>query len=111
MTNCVNNENKPNKLDVKLDLTSYYGGCQDTVIVDRKTPYVDSSLSISFQRTIRVADNGKENDLPPNLGMFPLYESKQFAASLPLDTVAQGGYFFPMHRESALPASLTGWVR
>ena len=76
----------------------------------------DIDLSLSFERTVRVADNDKvcrqhlfwistseciladpkqTNDLPPSLGSFPLYPVSQFKG-LPSYMQAKGGVFFPM---------------
>ena len=32
----------------------------------------DAKLKISFQRTLRVPDDGKDYPLPPGLGRFPI---------------------------------------
>lgn len=60
------------------------------------------SLSVSFQRTLRVSDNGSTNDLPPSFGNFPLSEVSKYTA-LPPQMKAKGGYFFPMHRKHPNP--------
>lgn len=57
-----------------------------------------SSLEISFERTIRVSDNNTTNNLPPSLGSFPLFEASAYKG-LPSVMRAKGGYFFPMHRK------------
>lgn len=60
--------------------------------------YFDQELSISFQRTVRVADNGATNSLPPGLGDFPIYETKHYEERLPKAMAGKGGYFIPMYR-------------
>jgi len=61
---------------------------------------IDSgSLIISFQRTIRVPETGKPNNLPPGLGSFPLYNVAEFSHVLPQDMVEKGGLFLAMYRE------------
>lgn len=57
------------------------------------------SLTISFQRTVRVPDNGSQNKLPPSLGAFPLYSVAQFQKTLPANMAVKGGLLFPMYRE------------
>jgi len=58
-----------------------------------------SDLSISFQRTVRVSDNNSTNDLPPDLGSFPLFETSDYQETLPSQIAAKGGYLLPMHRK------------
>jgi hypothetical protein len=57
------------------------------------------SLKVSFQRTVRVSDNGSTNHLPPSFGTFPLYTTSDYEKSytLPEAMKAKGGYFLPMH--------------
>jgi hypothetical protein len=63
---------------------------------------IDDSLTISFQRTIRVPETQEPNNLPPGLGSFPLYNVAEFAHVLPQDMVEKGGLFFAMYRKSNL---------
>lgn len=60
------------------------------------------SLTISFKRTIRVPDNAKKANLPPDLGNFPLFKVRDFASNLPLPMARQGGLFFPMYQREAM---------
>ena len=57
-----------------------------------------ADLWISFERTVRVSDNGSENDLPPSLGHFPIFDTSNYEKTLPSPMAAKGGYFLPMHR-------------
>ena len=72
----------------------------DRIIVKRTTGFgYKQSLSISFQRTVRVADNGETNALPPSLGSFPIYATKYYKDNLPEYMAGKSGYFIPMYRE------------
>lgn len=62
-----------------------------------------SSLEICFERTVRVSDNGTTNELPPDLGEFPVFETSAFK-DLPQAMKAKGGYFIPMYRTYAFCA-------
>ncbi|KAF8527726.1 hypothetical protein BDD12DRAFT_904027 [Trichophaea hybrida] len=62
-------------------------------------------LSISFERTVRVPDNGKTNNLPPGLGSFPLYNVADFSNVLPQEMAEKGGLFFAMYQREAM------WLR
>lgn len=64
----------------------------DQIFVD------DGSLVISFQRTIRVPDDGKTHHLPPGLGKFPIHNIAGYSHKLSRDTVEKGGVFIAMYR-------------
>lgn len=59
-------------------------------------------LHISFMRTVRIPEDGKNYDLPPNLGTFPLFNIQPFSDRLPPSIVAQGGLFLPMYQMEAM---------
>jgi hypothetical protein len=63
------------------------------------TIVVNGDLTISFRRTVRVADTQESNYLPPDLGAFPLEAVSQHSNKLPRAMVAKGGVFFPMYRK------------
>lgn len=82
-----------------------YHGKDTTCAIEAERDETDSIavnmngyLNISFQRTIRVPDDGKTHNLPPGLGHFPIFNVAAFAKSLPLDTVEKGGVFIAMYR-------------
>jgi hypothetical protein len=58
------------------------------------------SFDIGFMRTIRVPDDGKVHNLPPELGRFPLFNIASFQDRLPQDMVNKGGIFLPIYRKS-----------
>jgi len=62
-------------------------------------------LDISFQRTVRVADNHETNNLPPGLGRFPIYEVKDYSEKLPPSMIAKVGFLLPMYQREAM------WIR
>jgi len=61
-----------------------------------------SKLSICFQRTLRIPDNGEEYPLPPGLGSFDLFNVNRYAKNLPSKWVSDGGIFLPMYQREAL---------
>jgi hypothetical protein len=86
-----------------VDTLAYGLGCsaKEVIHVRRKGEYMkERSLEVSFQRTIRVSDNGSTSALPPGFGAFPLYEVSDYQETdaLPAAMKAKGGYFMPMHR-------------
>jgi hypothetical protein len=70
-------------------------------------PCDQNSLVVRFKRTIRVSDNNSTNDLPPDLGSFPLYKTSDYEKTLPSQMAAKGGYFLPMHRKYCPPLART----
>lgn len=59
-------------------------------------------LSIEFQRTLRIPDDGKEYPLPPGLDRFPLRHVDDFARFVPPTWVKHGGVMFPMYQAEAM---------
>jgi hypothetical protein len=62
-------------------------------------------VSITFQRTLRIPDNGKTYPLPPGLGEFPLRRVRDFASRVPDGWAERGGVFLPMYQREAM------WIR
>ncbi|RPB20365.1 ubiquitin-domain-containing protein [Terfezia boudieri ATCC MYA-4762] len=73
---------------------------------DALTP---DSITISFHRTVRVPDDNKQHELPPNLGCFPLFNVAAFKSSLPQDMVEKGGMFLPMYQREAMWMQFNGY--
>jgi hypothetical protein len=82
------------RLDVSLDEPSVSApGAFKAINID----YSCDSLSISFRRTVRVPDNGKAYDLPPDSGPFPIYSINEHKENLPNHMVSKGGVFVPIY--------------
>ena len=62
----------------------------------------DARCSITFQRTLRIPDDGKDYPLPPGLGRFPLRHLDDHAARLPEEWCRRGGVITPMYQAEAL---------
>ncbi len=60
-----------------------------------------AELSIDFQRTLRIPDDGTAHFLPPGLGQFPLHHVDDYRETTPAEWVVHGGVFFPMHQAEA----------
>ena len=59
-------------------------------------------LTIDFQRTLRIPDDGKDYPLPPGLGSFPLRHIDDFARRVPATWLKRGGVLLPMWQSEAL---------
>jgi hypothetical protein len=69
-----------------------------------RAPQVDPAvrLSVSFQRTLRVPDDGREYPLPAGFGRFPVRHVEDFGHRLPPEIRRRGGVILPMHQAEAL---------
>jgi hypothetical protein len=59
-------------------------------------------LTINFQRTLRIPDDGKNYPLPPGLGHFPLRHIDDYADLVPQQWLKRGGVILPMWQSEAL---------
>ncbi|MCI0491212.1 MAG: hypothetical protein L0229_31870 [Blastocatellia bacterium] len=59
-------------------------------------------LSLDFQRTLRIPDDGGAYPLPPGLGAFPVCKVADYKERVPPDWVEHGGVFIPMYQREAL---------
>jgi hypothetical protein len=73
-----------------------------TVRVEADRIRIGERFAVSFQRTLRIPDDGKVYPLPPGLGALPLLRVGDFADRLPAAWREQGGVFLPMYQREAL---------
>jgi len=59
-------------------------------------------LRITFQRTLRIPDDGKRYPLPPGLGCFPLRRVDDYLERVPEEWRERGGVFLPMYQREAM---------
>jgi hypothetical protein len=67
---------------------------------------IGERLSISFQRTLRIPDDGRTYPLPPGLGRFPVRRASDFSDVLP--DAWRADFLIPMYRREALWISFEG---
>lgn len=65
--------------------------------------------SISFQRTLRIPDDGRDYPLPPGLGCFPLRHLDDYADRLQDAWVRRGGVIMPMFQAEAMWLNFGGY--
>ena len=63
---------------------------------------VGARFSVSFQRTLRIPDDGRQYPLPPGLGMFPVRRVADYAPRVPAEWRERGGFFIPMYQREAM---------
>ena len=61
-----------------------------------------ATVSIEFQRTLRIPDDDKDYPLPPGLGRFPLRHVDDFAARVAPSWIEHGGVMLPMYQSEAM---------
>jgi hypothetical protein len=62
----------------------------------------EAELTIDFQRTLRIPDDGRDYPLPAGLGPFPLRHVDDFARTAPAPWIEHGGVMLPMYQAEAL---------
>ncbi|MEM9193263.1 MAG: hypothetical protein AAGF12_29075 [Myxococcota bacterium] len=65
-------------------------------------------VRVSFQRTLRIPDDGRTYPLPPGLGRFPIRRVEDYADRVPTDWRDKGGVFLPMYQREAMWLSFRG---
>jgi len=65
-------------------------------------------LTIRFERTLRVPDDGSTYPLPPGLGHFAMHKVEDYADRVPPPWRESGGVFITMHQAEALWLSFHG---
>jgi len=62
----------------------------------------NARLTINFQRTLRIPDDGKRYPLPPGLGNFPMKHIDDHRNRIPKEWLKRGGVMIPMYQSEAL---------
>jgi hypothetical protein len=57
---------------------------------------------LTFQRTLRIPDDGRTYPLPPGLGAFPIRRIGDYRDRVPAAWAEHGGVFIPMYQREAL---------
>ncbi len=65
-------------------------------------------MSVEFQRTLRIPDDGKSYPLPPGLGRFPIRHVDDHAEKVPALWRKHGGVMLPMFETEALWLNFSG---
>jgi hypothetical protein len=63
---------------------------------------IGRKTKISFHRTLRIPEDGKDYPLPACLGAFPIHRVEDYAASVPPQWLDEGGFFIPLYQREAL---------
>ena len=71
---------------------------------------LESGLSIAFQRTLRIPDDGREYPLPPGLGRLPVRRLADYGDRVPAAWRERGGVMIPMYQREAMWILFDGFV-
>ncbi len=74
----------------------------DTLVISFPEVHPRARLRISFQRTLRIPDDGSAYPLPPSLGAFPVRHVDDFAARVSPTWLQRGGVMLPMFQAEAM---------
>ena len=72
------------------------------VTIYNDTVRVGSRFAISFQRTLRIPDDGRTYPLPPGLGRLPILRVEDYLGRVPRAWRGCGGVFISMYQREAL---------
>jgi hypothetical protein len=67
--------------------------------------HASATLTIEFQRTLRIPDDGTSHPLPPGFGAFPLRHVDDGGPDVPAAWTTRGGVMLPMYQSEAM------WIR
>lgn len=72
------------------------------VTIDKEMISIGERFAVSFQRTLRIPDDGRVYPLPPGLGRFPILKVGDYLEQVPFAWRECGGVFIPMYQREAL---------
>ena len=73
-----------------------------TVTIDKEMISIGERFAVTFQRTLRIPDDGRAYPLPPGLGRFPVLKVEDYLDLVPPLWRERGGAFIPMYQREAL---------
>lgn len=78
------------------------------VFVEDNGIRIGRHFKVTFCRTLRVPDDGKNYPLPAGLGHFPLHAVADYAQRVPCEWLETGGFFLPMYQSEAMYLEFSG---
>lgn len=78
-------------------------------IVHQPKRFLDGRhAKISFNRTLRIPEDGKTYPLPAGMGRLPIHRVEDYADKVPESWLKEGGYFIPLYQSEALFLEFNG---
>ena len=81
----------------------------DQLVIRFPEVHEEATLSIDFQRTLRIPDDDRTYPLPAGLGRFPLRHVDDHARTVPAPWLEHGGVMLPMYQAEAMWVLLGGF--
>jgi hypothetical protein len=83
------------------------------ISVEQNRVQIGERFALSFQRTLRIPDDGKTYPLPPTLGQFPVHRAADYATHIPtewhlMEDGLERAIFIPMYQREALWLAFEG---
>jgi hypothetical protein len=72
------------------------------VWVERDRVRIGDRFAVTFERTLRIPDDGPDYPLPPGLGAFPIHRVEDYPDTVPARWRERGGVFLPMYQREAM---------
>lgn len=72
------------------------------VVIEKDTIRIGQRFAVTFQRTLRIPDDGHAYPLPPGLGRFPVFSVAEYGDRVPPPWRERGGVFIPMYQREAM---------
>src|SRR5215207_8701194 len=72
------------------------------VVIEQGAVRIGARFAVSFQRTLRIPDDGRTYPLPPGLGALPVLDVQPYADRLPPAWRGERAVFIPMYQREAL---------
>lgn len=72
------------------------------VIIEADNLRIGERFAVTFQRTLRIPDDGRTYPLPPGLGRLPVFRVDDYRERVPPSWRERGGAFIPMYQREAL---------
>ena len=72
------------------------------IYVTQKSVGIGERFTVSFRRTLRVPEDGRDYPLPPNLETFPVRSVGDFKGRVPQEWEEEGGVLIPLYQREAM---------
>ncbi len=72
------------------------------VVIEHDSIRIGRHTTISFNRTLRIPEDGKDYPLPAGFGRLPILSVADYADTVPRGWLHDGGFFIPLYQKEAL---------
>jgi tetratricopeptide (TPR) repeat protein len=72
------------------------------VSIDGNVIRIGQNAKVSFNRTLRIPEDGRDYPLPAGFGRLPVCRVEDYADKVPQKWLQEGGFFIPLYQKEAL---------